>query len=84
MPMTELDAHFDVAKEQLLAYLYKVASMLNQVEQVKLSQSALDFVAQIPSPDLKLEELSDTQKAVLVAFMAEFFPQAILGNYDLD
>lgn len=82
--MTELDAHFEVEKEKLLAYLFEVASKLLQVEQVALSQSAIDFIAQIPSPDVALEQLDDAQRAVVVAFMTEFFPQAVLSNYDLD
>lgn len=81
--MSETNAPFDVAKEQLLAYLYEVASKLIQVEQVEISKSAIDFIAQIPSPDVAIEQLSADQRAVVVAFITEYFPQVVLSEYGL-
>ncbi len=81
--MTETQASFDVAKEQLLAYLYEVASKLIQVEQVEISQAAIDFIAQIPTPETTIDQLNPEQRTAVVAFITEFFPQVVLSEYGL-
>lgn len=81
--MSETITHFDVAKENLLAYLYDVASKLTQVEQVEISRTTIDFIAQIPSPDLSIDQLTIAQRTAVIAFISEYFPQVVLSEYGL-